>query len=568
MKGLTKRLPPVNALDWADAREFKGGLNTYDTPLNLSRRFVTELRNLYPDTNGRLRLRYGTTLFSDVSSMLDEIVGIQYFNAALIVVGKNGKIVSINASGVATVRWSFGWSINLTTCCFTQFNGSLIICNGVDKPVTMNQIYTVNFLADAGTAGNVNVPRAKFCATYNNYLIMAVTPTDKTTLYIGAKGTAGTFYGDPGVDNDAVNFITSTYVNIGSPDITGMSIFRDKLIIAFAETVLSLQLGNYSGTPAKHIPAVHDTINSYGCVSNRCIVPIGDDILLCDQTGISSLSRSVITNSLNPVREATLISADIQKAMSGFTPKQLDQYTFAVHDRIAQQVMFFVPKSTTVEQTTDNNVYVFCFDKSQKLRAWSYYDQMAYRCGTRTTEGRVFLTQGTKVYYYRNQYEPVYSDYVLPGSQPWNDSTNWNDNTGWQEISTGVGVPIPYAFTTPWTDLRKPGNLKQSKYLNVLAEGDGLFTVEMFVDRFSAAELSAQFVVSDDPRSYQYYYTDKAVTDIAHALNAGTRPATTAQLYAWPHKFDLMRLRASGTAISYIAFVALQVAYLGGSIRR
>lgn len=566
---LTRRLPPTDKLQVSEAREFRGGLNTFDTPLNLSTRYLTELRNLYPDTNGRLRLRYGTSLFADTTGILDEIIALEYFNTALIAVGKNGKIVSIDADGDVTLRWDnaladasvlpdndntpTGWSTDLTFVSFTQFAGSLVMCNGVDKPIIMAPNYEVSYLYDAGTGSNVNVPIAKYCCTHNNYLILARTPTDGTTLYIGMKGTAGTFVGDPGVDNDAVNFVTNTYVNRGSPDITGLGSFRDNLIVSFPETLLAIKLGEYnSDTTPLHVPRVDDVIENHGSISHRCIVPLGDDILFLDSAGMASVQRALITATLSPVRESTLIGTDIQSAMAPFTPAQLEQHVFAIHDRIAQHIMFFIPKSDTVETTTDNNVFVYCFDRSQKFRAWSYFDQMAYRCGTRTTEGRIFLAQGLKVFFYHNQYNPLYNDYAIGGLQNWDSGQPWDDGLGWEELSNAVGTPIPYAFMLPWSDLRKPAMAKVSRYASVSCEGAGNFTLQMFVDDFTQPELSMSF----------------QMTDVPAGPSLAARPANNAQLYAWPQKFEKMRLRIEGQSDAYIAFVALQMMYMVGSVRR
>jgi hypothetical protein len=567
---VTRQIPNVEKIRVREAREFKGGLNTFDTPLNLSTRFIIECRNLYPDTNGRLRLRYGTSVFADVTGVLDEIIAMEYYNTGIIAVGKNGKIVSINASGVATLRWDAtiadnsvapsgnnspsGWSTGLTFASFTQFAGDLIICNGVDKPLRMQPNYACTYLYDAGTASNVNVPIAKFCTTCNNYLILANTTTDKTTLYIGMKAVAGTFVGDPGVDNDAVNFVTNTYVNRGSPDITGIAAFRDTLIVSFNETLLAIKLGTYdtSGNHPAHIPDVEDVIENHGSVSHRCLVPLGDDILLLDQAGMAGVQRAALTAKLSPTRESTLIGTDLQQSLAPFTQAQLEQHVFAIHDRIAQHIMFFVPKSDTVAVNTDNNVFVYCFDRALKFNAWAYFDQMAYRCGCRTAEGRIFLAQGVKVFFYHNQYNPLYNDYSIGGTQTWDTGQLWDDNTGWEELSNAVGVPIPYTFATPWSDMRTTGMLKYSKYASVICEGNGTFSLQMFVDDFLQPELSMQFQMTEIPAN----------------TNVATRPANNAQLYAWPAKFNSMRLRVTGESNAYIAFVGLQMYYITGSIRR
>jgi hypothetical protein len=558
----SKGIPQGRPLETAIAKDFRGGWNTFDTALNLSSRYLPEVTNLYPDTNGRLRLRFGTSLFSDTAAQLDDIIGVEYYAGALVAVGANGKIVTINASGTVTVRWNTAiaaalpgapaaWSTGLTFVSFTQFAGSLIICNGVDKPVTMNELYAVSYLQDAGTGSNANVPRAKYCCTHNDYLILAVTPTEDHTLHIGNKGSAGTFVGDP-APNDAVAFRCDTYINIGTPTITGLCSFRDKLIVSFNEVVLAVQLGTYNAS-SEHVPSVADTIDNLGAISHRCIVPLGDDVMFMDVIGVASVQRALITATLSPTRESTLISRDMQVALSKFSQTQLERYVYAVHDRVAQQLLFFVPKSTTVTATTDNDVFVYCFDKAQKLRAWTLYSNMPFRAGCRTTEGRVYLASGTEVFRYHNQAEPVFADNAIEDQQAWSDGTLFTDGTGWEEPGSLGGSPISYSFTLPWTDLKHPAKMKQSKYLLQTVEGEsGEYTVFMDIDRYETASLQATFTSTIEPS----------------ASGLAERPSNNDQLYAWPQRFHRMRIRVEGTAYASTAFISLGLLYQVGGIRR
>ena len=574
MTGLTRPIPQVEKLRTSQAREFKGGLNTFDSPLMMNSRYLIEARNLYPDTNGRLRLRYGTSYFSDTTGLTDGvIVNMEYYNASIIAATSDGKLMKVLADGTASLIWSAAiaaaktpavdpWSSGITFVSFTQFGGNLIVCNGIDKPLIVDTAFDVNYLVDLGTGSNANVPRAKFCVTHNNYLVLAGTPfiagspdipADFTTLFIGMRGTAGTFEGDPGPDNDGVNFITNTYIQRGNPDITGLGSFRDKLIVTFAESLLSIQLGEYN-TDGDHTPTVEDVIENHGAISHRTIVSLGDDILFMDNAGVASVQRALITATLSPVRESTLVGRDMQAALARFTPAQLDEFVFAVHDRIQQHIFFFIPKSTDVDgdETVDNDVYTYCFDRSQRFRAWTYFDQMAYRCGCRSAEGRVFLAQGKVIYYYHNQYEPLYNDYAQEGEQPWDTGQWWDDGTGWIEAGNGVGLSIPFAFSLPWTDLGSPTQLKLSKYMSIVAEGAGTFELDMFIDSLPNAELSMEV--------FQGLYPE--------AGNDVYRPLNNQALYAWPAKFDRMRMRVSGATDNYLAFVSIQMMYLTGSLRR
>lgn len=567
---LTGKLPAVNGLQVAEAKDFGGGLNTYDTPLNLSRKFATWLRNLYPDTNGRLNIRYGTSVFLDVTSIptLDEIIGIEYFNSALIAVFKNGTIISVDGTGTYTTRWNAAiaggagaWSTNLTTVCFAQFNGSLIICNGVDKPLIMASSYSTGYLVDLGTGSNLYVPRAKYCATHANHLVLAVTPTDDSTLYISMRGTSGTFFGAPGTTNDGTNFNTSTYVPRGSIRITGIASFRDKLIVSFAEAMLSIQFGAYdtSKNPHTHTVSVVDTIENHGAVSHKSIVPLGDDVMLMDKAGVASVQRALITGNLSPTRESVLISLTMQNALENFTPAQLEQYVFVAHDRIAQHIMFFVPKSTTVTETTDNHVFVFCFDKAQRFKAWTYFDGMPYRSTARSAENRTFFATKKKIVYYRNQYDPLYSDVATENqNQFWDDNTAWDDGTTW---IGEVGADISYEFEMPWSDLRAPGKIKYSKYLSLICEGSGFINANMLIDRSPNSPIFRKFYNTTNPTN-----GNEALPAPPLGLNA--YPINNMQLITWPQKFQMFKFVFTGNTSSFFSIVAVRLMYLVGSIRR
>ncbi len=557
------RLSAVQILKQATAKDFRGGWNTTDSDLNISSRFLPDVRNMFPDSNGRLRIRYGVSSLAECDSGI-KLIAMEYFNGRIIGVSSDGRIVSSTGTGTITVIWNTtiaaalpgapaAWGATAFAS-FTQFAGVLVICNGVDKPLSVSAAFAVSYLVDAGTGVNTFVPRAKFCTTHNNYLVLASVSGDRSTLHIGAKGVAGTFVGAP-APNDAVTFNVATHVNRGSPDITGLASFRDKLIVTFDEAVLAMNLGDYNSaaTPV-HIPAVVDTIENYGAVSHACITPLGDDVLFLDIAGIASIKRALITGTLSPVRESALISEEMQASLGKLTLSQLANSVFSIHDRIQSQLMFFVPKDANITDTTDNDVYVFCFDTSQRFRAMTYYDNMPYRCGCRSTEGRVFFGAANVIYYYHNLFDPAYGDLITTNpAAKWTDLTGWTDGTFWTQLNNDERTFTPFEFTLPWTDFRDPMNAKYSKYLKMLTEGPTEFTVSMYADRQTATpDLSMLFTSSDTPT----------------ASVAGTRPSTNEQLYAWPSKFTRAQIKVSGESKEYFGFIAVTLLYYTASIRR
>ena len=556
------KLPAVDKLQAAVARDFRGGLNTFDSPLNLNSKYVTDVSNLYPDSNGKLSLRYGTSPFADVledqaaTAAIDEIVGMEYYAGAIVIVGANGNIVTVDAAGVVDLRWSTaiaallpgtpaGWTNPITYASFTQFAGQLIICNGVDKPVTMDELYAVTYVQDPVSGTNTNTPRAKYCTTHDGHLVMAVTPTDTYTVYVSGQGVTSF---DPDAGTNGANMDTSIYIDRGVPVITGLATYRDRLVVTYQETILAIKFILPTSAPVEF--DVTDIVSGYGAVSHKAITVIGDDMLLLDTSGIISIKRTALGTDFIPEPASSLINTDVQVALARFSNTQLTEYVFSIHDRIAHQILFFIPVVDAVTATTQNEVFVYCYDKSQRFRAWTRYADMPYRAACRTTEGRIFYGAGTAVRYYHNAYEPRYTDVGTIAQQNWDDGDAWDDGTGWEEGYTET--PISFSMSMPWADFKQPLNVKYSKYLSTFSEGNGTYTVDMYVDEFPDPSLSMLFTQDGPP----------------HGATYDNRPPNNEQLYAWPQKFIRMRFRISGSASEAFSLIAVGILYLTGSVRR
>jgi hypothetical protein len=483
----------------------------------------------------------------------------EYYSGVIVVVTAQGNIYTVNDAGVATQRtFTPAWTTPVAEVNFSQFGGNLIITNGVDKPLRMVPALTVAYLVDAGTGLNTFVPQAKFTCTHNNYNVAAGMSAEPSTLSISAKGTDGTFIGAP-APNDGVKLNLATYINIGDASITGITSFRDQLIVTFEQVIVSVKLGTYNGTT--HTPTVEDVIENVGALSHRSIVALGDDVVFQDLAGVSSVKRALITATLSPVRESGLISDRINVAAAGLSLAVLSKSAFAVHDRIESQVLFFMPKTSPVADTTDNNVFVYNFNVGARYRSFTYFDQLAFRCGCRTQENRIYFASGRTLYRYQSRYEESYGD-LRTSALP------------------SAAVPTPFRIETPWTDLRDPINAKLSKYLQIIAEGSAQFTVDMYVDRQPTEhDLSIDLYASDAPGSSTqtlWYWidgdgqwswsTDTGLWSDGEAIRG--KPAISEQLYAWPTKFKRAKFVIYGNAISELGLVAITMMYQTASIRR
>lgn len=577
----------ASKLEQTTARDFSGGLNTYDSPLNLSSKYSIKLRNLFINSNGGLDLRFGTKLFASLDDTGTDVVAMRYFNTVILTVQDDGRLASVNATGDATIRWSAAiastrpgappaWSPT-SFASFTPFEGSMIVCNGIDKPLTVDEVYTVNYLADPATGSNVHVPRAKYCTTHNGYLVMAGMADNPSLLQIGAKGVAGVFVGDPGSDNDAVDFETAQYVTEDSPDITGLASFRDTLLVSYASGILVIKLGTYDAS-GNHVPVVSDYISDIGAINHNCIVPTGDNCYVFSNTGLNILKRTTLTGQLMSERASTLVGPDMRASLEKFSPANAERYVFAALDNRNQQVMLFSPVTADVLGLTDNDIFVHCFDKQSKLAAWATYDNMPFRSYCRSREGRLFFSAGGYIYVMGSETDPVYTDPHVAIDQPWSDGTYFSDGTGWMEpnnVSTGytsqpwddgifwddgygwaqvgadVGAKIEFMWQSPWADLKQPARQKESRNLSFMVEGRADFSVGMLVDRFDTALLSMTFRNTDQPSN-----------------NLGIRPSNNEQAYGWPMRFNRMSMTINGRADNKVRIVSITMLYITGGYAR
>ena len=140
------------------------------------------------------------------------------------------------------------WPAGSVEVNFTIFNSDLIIGNGRDKPIIVSgdpvnaRYMEVEFLVDLATSTNVNTPVGKFVIAHSQYTVISGVPSEPSSIYVSAKGTSGTYFGDP-APNDAIQLDLGRRVSLGSATITGLVAYRDKLLVTFERGVLPINLG-------------------------------------------------------------------------------------------------------------------------------------------------------------------------------------------------------------------------------------------------------------------------------------------------------------------------------------
>jgi hypothetical protein len=586
---------PINRLVTRTARDFSGGLNTEDSALNLPSKFLIDARNILVTTQGVAHIRYGTHEVARIFDADEQLIACEFFNNAIIAVSRKGKVWRITRGGDVSLLWDEGiaqsrpgspngWGTT-EYAEFTQFAGELIIVNGIDKPLVVNAFNQVNYLQDLGTGSNVNVPRARHCTTFNDYLVLAGTQFEPDTLFIGAKGTAGTFFGDP-PPNDATNFSCSQYVDIGAPVIRAVSSFRDRLLVFFDEQVLIVKLGEYQNN--NHVPEVEDRLQGIGALSGRCVVSLGDDVVVLSRLGVESMKRTIITGQFSPKRVSTNIDTTMQRAIRQLNNTAVAHNVFAVHNRIDGHVMFFLPKTNNVMPSTDNNVYTLIKDGVTPADRWGYLDNMPYRAACQSGAGEIFFVEGHTVWRYSNTGNVLfpYRDKALPNEEAWSDGTLFGDGKGWRGTGLTGGTAIPFRLRTPWLDFGNPMQAKCSRYMMLECMAgpppNTQLTVRMYIDLIEPEALSSTFEVTATPAGPD---TNLLGTEANNTVNTESdvpisigglggnvvqadAPTNNMQLYNWPSKFRRASFEFEGNAVTYFALASINVAFIPGGVRR
>lgn len=586
-------------------REFGGGWNVVDNDLNLSSRYAKVFRNVFRSQDGTVSVRPGTRLFADLASSLETIINIYYYRSSLIAVGSNGKVVAVDGTGNFFEIWNDeiagtlpgspnGWSTELEFCSFAQFRGQLIVCNGIDKPIIINQGLVIEYLNDLATGSNLNTPVGRYVATSDRYTVIAGIPGSPSLLSISAIDTSGTYLGDPS-PNDAVEFELGSYVSMGSNTIKGVHTFRERLIVAFEEVILVIQLGVYDG--ADHTPQVDDVVPQYGTVSHRAVQDLGDDMYFCDIRGVPSVKRSVFTQQIKPTRESQLIDPAMHARLKSLTQAALEDRIFSVYNRKEGQYMLFVPNNSNPEDITETIGFIYTRIEALGVKAWAEIRGWNWRCGCRSSLGRVFFCNKSEIYVLGDDEDVVAGDYVL-SQETWSDETIFSDGTGWgvtavqlldADAEETTGIPISFDWQLPWADNEQRNKIKQLRHLFLDTQGSGSFHADVFVDNILTAPADVGESFLDDTFFLDGYGWESEDRDYSPALSieyrggdapgfglqpfgvtnfGGGRRSNDERLMAATAKYKIIKLRMHGETRFPLKFISVSMDYLLGSIRR
>lgn len=591
-------------LKFTTIRDFTGGLNVIDNDLNLNSKYQTVSDNMYLAEDGTLATRFGTKLFRTLP--IEDgvsIVGERYFANNIISVTSDGRVWRTNGQGQPFLIFDdaraallpgapFAWDPT-DYVSFSEFNGNLVINNGLNKPLRVHSDLFVEYLVDDATASNFFVPVSRHSTTHGNFNILSGDPFNPDVLFISSTGTIGTFEGAPN-PNDGVNVILGNKVTRGSNVIRGHASFRDKLIVFFDQCIVIGTLGIYNSS-GDHTPDFSDAIDQFGCQNHNTVQAYGDDMLFLDPFGAPSLSRAIFTSEVTPERASELVDPGMHSYLRKLGDDALTRLTFSLYDPELRQFMTFIPNDATESSITETVCFVNRIQKNKNDRPWARFRGWNWRCGCVSANGRTFLAKGRNTYVLGTSEDAVFGDYN-DEQDSWDDDTAFSDGTGFLlggaiEDYQGprTGIPINFDGQTPWADFNKRMINKFSQYVALDTRGKAGFTLDMFTDN-TYLDTSVLGEAWDDGELFdddtgwlpmsELPYLPALTMDFVGAQFGGYgasgygnlygdgRPTSYEQLYAWPAKFNLAKFRVHGYSREELGVISISLAYNEGSIRR
>lgn len=524
------------------------------------------------------------------------IIDCTYYVDKIIAVSDIGEVVMIGGTGLADKPWesviifndTIAKTINLETeiegwhktdsVSFAVFNGILTVWNGRDKPLAVDftQTNPCNYLIDAATGSNANVPIAKYALAFNHYLVCANIFDDieqkqySDRISISARDSIGTFYSGSSddVDNDGVYIDLGKIISANKQVIKGLSRYRDKIAVGFDEVTVFGTLGTYTETTEtinnqtittkQHVPNFEDVISNHGCISGRTYANIKSELVCLDYSGIPLFRRSNVYSSIIPTRISELIAPDLYQSFTGLTEDAIENRIFSVINPKNNQYLLFIPNSDKYETTTEYNCYAYTLDNTNTVAGgWSLFTGWNFQCGLTTALNEVLLCDTTKFYSLGNVERPYYADFIDDPNYPPQD----------EEDASGKEIEFEWEF--PWADFGNRASVKNTRYLSLSTTGLAKFDVDLYVDYFyykvnedndaiqeKEPHLSINFIGGD---SYGYGNGQQPY--------GGGRRTNTEQLFAYPCRFKICKFNINGSSKYKLNINSITIYYQEGNIR-
>jgi hypothetical protein len=583
-------------------RGFGGGLNKVDNDIEMEANFQVALNNFVRTPKGSQVVRYGSNWFDDVDTVASgTIVDETYFSNAIISVMTSGEVVATDGDGVSTVIWNDaiaalllgspdGWSSGLDSIDFVPFKNKLVIHNGVDKPIVFTSALVANYLQDEATGSNTNVPIGKYGCVVGNYHCIAGIPAAPTTVYVTAKGTIGTFPGDP-APNDSISIDVGAYAPEGAPEIRGIAGFRTFLIVFFEKQALLIKLGVYDEDD-NHIPSFDDTMPAFGLLGHRCIIQVEADLVFASPSGICSAKRNLFSGLVESSPLSSNVEPLYRSLVGVLTEEQLLKSCFMIYNETSHETKLHLPSG---------NGFVRMFNEKLRYDSWSTFSGPAWVSGCVSSKGRVFQSIGSRIFQLGNGIftgENYRADRLNDRDDDWNTGTSYDigdiardidndtsyicigahisggttfedDRTDqavdpkWEEY---LGEAIDIELELPWLDGKNPRQLKSLRYASVATKGTAQFTLSVWVDNLYKDDDGT--IIHSPALSLLFIGNDAPGFGFDAGPYGGGRRSNDPRNYRFPVSFKTLKAKITGSVREHLEISGMTFLFLRGKYQR
>jgi hypothetical protein len=336
------------------------GLNTQDSPLDLSSGFALVAKNCIIDQYGRIGSRKGWTRVNSSSGNLGaNDVGVihelvQSDGTLTVLFAGNNKLFKLNTSN-AVVELTYGGggtaptiSANNWSC--ASLNGITYFFQAGHDPLIFDPaVSTTTYRRVSEKTGySGTVPSANIVISAFGRLWVADTTTDNVTVFFSDL-LAGHIW----------NTGTSGSLNIdrvwpnGADEITGLAAHNGFLIIFGRRQILV-----YANATTPATMSLQDTVGGIGCIARDSIQATGKDILFLSNSGVRSFARTIIEKSAPLGDLSKNIRSDFMQIIASETLSTIKTV-------YSETEAFYLLTLPTVKE-------VFCFDTRVQLQDGSF----------------------------------------------------------------------------------------------------------------------------------------------------------------------------------------------------
>lgn len=371
------------------------GLNTADSPIDLSPNFALIADNCVVDKSGQISARKGWTTAHDanvdLSTSTIQCIGelIQVDGTATTLAAGGGYLFKLSGTTLVTLTYGGGGvapTISANNWQFCQLNGvAMFWQRGYDPLIYDPAVSTTEFRRlneRAGSAGTVRQAHTALVAYGRVWC--ADLSTDKQTLYWSDILTPHIWTGGTSGSLDLRNVWPD-----GNDEVVALAAHNNFLYIFGRRQILI-----YSGADDPSAMTLNDTVVGIGCITRDTAIACGEDVWFLSDSGLRSLRRTIqeksapfrnISKNINDYLRDTINNSDLDTVKAGYSK---------VND-------FYLLITPAMQQVLCFDTRLLLQDGSAKVTTW-----------TRLTPSCFFETKGRKLYLGKAGYIGEYSGYT------------------------------------------------------------------------------------------------------------------------------------------------------------